>query len=59
MPIPLKISLEILAGARILRVNGRISDRDEIWMPNFQLQCLLQFYSKNLTIMLEPFTGTL
>ena len=25
--------------------------------PNFQLQYLLQHYSKNLTIVLEPFTG--
>ena len=40
-------------------INGRISDRDEIWTPNFQLQYLLQFYSKNLTIVLEPFTGTM
>ena len=43
------------------RVNSRISDRAEIRTPNFQLQYLLQLelYSKNLTIMLEPFTGTL
>ena len=26
--------------------------------PNFQLQYLLQCFSKNLTIVLEPFTGT-
>ena len=31
--------------------NGRISDRAEIQAPNFQLQYLLQLYSKNLTIM--------
>ena len=41
------------------RVNGRISDRVEIRTPNFQLQYLLQLYSKNLTMVLEPFTGTL
>ena len=41
------------------RVNGQISDRAEIRTPNFQLQYLLQLYSKNLTIGLEPFTGTL
>ena len=41
------------------RVNGRNSDRVEIRTPSFQLQYLLQLYSKNLTIMLEPFTGTL
>ena len=37
--------------------NGRISDRAEIRTPNFQLQYLLQFYSKNLTIVLEPVNG--
>ena len=41
------------------RVNGQILDRDEIWTPNFQLLYLFQLYSKNLTIVLEPFTGTL
>ena len=41
------------------RVNGRISDSAEIRTPNFQLQYLLQLYSKNLTIVLEPFKGTL
>ena len=41
------------------KVNGWISDRAEIQTTNFQLQYLLQLYSKNLTIMLEPFTGTL
>ena len=38
------------------RVNGRISDRAEIRTPNFQLQYLLQLYSKSLTIVLERFT---
>ena len=35
------------------------SDRAKIRAHNFPLQYLLQLYSKNLTIMLEPFTGTL
>ena len=41
------------------RVNGQISDRAKIQTPNFQLQYLLQLYSKNLTIILqlEPLTG--
>ena len=38
------------------RVNGQISDRAEIRTPNFQLQYLLQLYSKNLIIGLEPFS---
>ena len=41
------------------RVNDRISDRAEIQTPNVQLQYLLQLYSKDLTIALEPFTVTL
>ena len=40
-----------------IRVNGGISVMAEIWIPNIQLQNLLQLYSENLTIMLEPFTG--
>ena len=40
------------------RVNGQISHRAEIQTPNFQLQYLLQLYTKNLTIVLESFTGT-
>ena len=41
------------------RVNGQLSDRAKIRTLNFQLQYLLQLYSKNLTIVFEPFTGTL
>ena len=29
----------------------------EIWTSNFQLQYLLQLYLKNLTIVLQLFTG--
>ena len=38
---------------------GQILDRAEIHTLNFQLQYLLQLYSKNLSIVLESFTGTL
>ena len=34
------------------RVNGRISDRAQIRTPFFELQYLLQLYSKNLKIVL-------
>ena len=40
-------------------VNGRTSDRAIIQATTFQLLYLLQLYSKNLTIVFEPFTGIL
>ena len=53
-----RIEADIVLESCSNRVNGRISDMAETRTPNFQLQYLLQLYSKNLVIMLEPFTGT-
>ena len=54
-----RVSVMVIILSIMPGVNGRISDRAKIRTPNFQLQYLLQLYSKNLTIVLEPFTGTL
>ena len=56
-PVTIAYNATIPNGTPV-RVNGRISGRADIRILNFQLQLLLQPYSKNLAIVLEPRRGS-